>query len=189
MGKRRRQMSWSILNAEAPHRSAPSKQKRNGVGSMRHQEKIKVQRRRRRKLLRLFAAAAVCALLFEEQAAVLYVLSTLAACGVLMVLAFSNLGARDAKRNAAHALTNSTSKDIATSSPTNIPPASSTLFQFRPKSLRLTRVVAERPIRVLPHGSFVGGLGPSTAKTTLRVTPCIVRSPSTDSSPSPFFEI
>ena len=156
---------------------------------MRHQEKIKVQRRRRRKLFRLFAAAAVCALLFEEQAAVLYVLSTLAACGVLMVLAFSNLGARDAKRNAAHALTNSTSKDIATSSPTNIPPASSTLFQFRPKSLRLTRVVAERPIRVLPHGSFVGGLGPSTAKTTLRVTPCIVRSPSTDSSPSPFFEI
>ena len=64
---------------------------------MRHQEKIKIQRRRRRKLFWLFAAAAVCALLFEEQAAVLYVLSTLAACGVLMVLAFSNLVARDAK--------------------------------------------------------------------------------------------
>src|ERR1043165_6857641 len=97
--------------------------------------------------------------------------------------------AEKSRGNAAHGLMNSTSKDIATSSPTNIPPASSTLFQFRPKSLRLTRVVAERPIRVLPHGSFVGGLGPSTSKTTLRVTPCIVRSPSTDSSPSPFFEI
>lgn len=64
---------------------------------MRQQEKIKIQRRRRRKLFRLFAVAAVCALLFEEQAAVLYVVSTLAACGVLVALAFSNLGARDAK--------------------------------------------------------------------------------------------
>jgi len=59
---------------------------------MRHQEKIKRQRRRRRKLFWLFAAAAVCALLFEEQAVVLYMLSTLAACGALMVLAFSSLG-------------------------------------------------------------------------------------------------
>ena len=75
---------------------------------MRHWEKIKIKRRRRRKLFRLFAAAAVFALLFEEHAAVFYVLSTLAACGVLMVLAFSNLGARGAKmqsvavREAAH---------------------------------------------------------------------------------------
>ena len=59
---------------------------------MRHQEKIKIQRRRRLKLFWLFAAAAVCALLFEERAAVLYVLSTLATCGVLLVLAFSNFG-------------------------------------------------------------------------------------------------
>jgi len=84
------------------------KTKRKGVGSMRHEEKIKIQRRRRRKLFWLFAAAAVSALLLEEQAAVLYVPSTLAACGVLMVLAFSNLGATDAKmqtvaiREAAH---------------------------------------------------------------------------------------
>ena len=58
---------------------------------------MKIQRRHRRKLFWLFAAAAVCALLFEEQAGVLYVLSTLAICGVLMVLAVSNLVARDAK--------------------------------------------------------------------------------------------
>ena len=58
---------------------------------------MKIQRRRRRKLFWLFAATAVCALLFEEQAAVLYVLSTLAICGLLMVLAFLNLGARDAE--------------------------------------------------------------------------------------------
>lgn len=63
---------------------------------MRHEEKIKIQRRRRRKLFWLFAAAAVCALLLGEQAAVLYVLSTLAICGLLMVRALSNLVARDA---------------------------------------------------------------------------------------------
>jgi hypothetical protein len=76
--------------------SAPSKQ-RKGVGSMRHQNKMKIQRGRRRKLFWLFAAAAVCALLFEEQAAVLYVLSTLAICGLMIVVAFSNLEARDAE--------------------------------------------------------------------------------------------
>jgi hypothetical protein len=76
--------------------SAPSKQ-RKGVGSMRHQNKMKIQRGRRRKLFWLFAAAAVCALLFEEQAAVLYVVSTLATCGLLIVVAISNLEARDAE--------------------------------------------------------------------------------------------
>lgn len=68
-----------------------------GVGSMRLQNKIKIQRRRVRKLFWLFAAAAVCALLFEEQAVVLYVVSTLATCGVLIVVAISNLEARDAE--------------------------------------------------------------------------------------------
>ncbi len=62
---------------------------------MRYQNKIKIQRRRVRKLFWLFAAAAVCALLFEEQAAVLYVVSTLATCGLLIVVAISNLEARD----------------------------------------------------------------------------------------------
>lgn len=60
-------------------------------------ENIKIQRRRVRKLFWLFAAAAVCALLFEEQAAVLYVVSTLATCGLLIVVAISNLEARDAE--------------------------------------------------------------------------------------------
>ena len=67
---------------------------------MRHQNKIRIQRRRRRTLFWLLAALAVCALLFEEQAAVLYVLSTLAICGLLMVVAFSNLEARDAEMQA-----------------------------------------------------------------------------------------
>jgi hypothetical protein len=68
---------------------------------MRRQNKIKIQRRRRRKFFWLFAAAAVAALLFEEQVAVLYVLSTLAICGLLIVVAFSNLEARDAEMQAA----------------------------------------------------------------------------------------
>ena len=67
------------------------------VGSMRHQDRMKIQRRRRRKLFWLFAALAVCALLLGEQVAVLYVLSTLAMCGLLIVVAFSNLEARDSE--------------------------------------------------------------------------------------------
>jgi len=68
---------------------------------MRHQDKIRLQRRRRRKFFWLFAAAAVSALLFAEQIAVLYVLSTLAMCGLLIVVAFSNLEARDAEMQVA----------------------------------------------------------------------------------------
>ena len=68
---------------------------------MGHQDKMKTQRRRRRKLFWLFAALAVCALLFEEQVAVLYVLSTLAICGLMIVVAFSNLEARDAEMQTA----------------------------------------------------------------------------------------
>ena len=68
---------------------------------MRRQNKMKIQRRHRRKFFWLFAAAAVCALLFDEQVAVLYVVATLAMCGVLIVVAFSNLEARDAEMQAA----------------------------------------------------------------------------------------
>src|SRR5690348_1855098 len=77
---------------------------------------------------------------------------------------------------------------MVTSSPTRIPPVSSAAFQVNPKSLRLIFVVADNPIRVLPHGSFVGSLGPSTVKVTGRVMPWIVSSPATDSSPPPSFE-
>jgi len=59
-------------------------------------KKLKLQRRRHRRFFWLFAAAAVSALLYEEQVAVLFVLSTLAICGLLIVVAFSNLEARDA---------------------------------------------------------------------------------------------
>jgi hypothetical protein len=58
---------------------------------------MRLQRRRRRTLFWLFAAAAVSALLFLEQVAVLYVVSTLAVCGLMLVVAFSNLEARDAE--------------------------------------------------------------------------------------------
>lgn len=64
---------------------------------MKHYEKMIRQRRRRRKLFWLFAAAAVCALLFAEQVAVLYVLSTLVICGLMIVVALSNLEVRDAE--------------------------------------------------------------------------------------------
>jgi hypothetical protein len=80
--------------------SAPSKQTK-GVGSMRRQNKMKIQRRRRRKLFWLFAAAAVSALLFEEQAAALYVLLSLATCGLLMAVAISNLESRHAEMKVA----------------------------------------------------------------------------------------
>ena len=63
---------------------------------MRHRDKMRIKRRRRRKLFWLFAAAAVSALLFADQVAVLFVLSTLAVCGLMIVGAFSNLEARDA---------------------------------------------------------------------------------------------
>ena len=56
---------------------------------MRHREKIKIQRRRRRKLFWLLAAAAVSALLLEEHIAVVYVVSAVAICGLMMVLALS----------------------------------------------------------------------------------------------------
>jgi hypothetical protein len=78
--------------------NALSKQTKR-VGSMR-KNRLRLQRRRRRKFFWLFAAAAVAALLFDEQVAVLYVLATLAMCGLLIVVAFSNLEARDAEMQA-----------------------------------------------------------------------------------------
>ena len=68
---------------------------------MRRQNKLKLKRRRRRWFFWLFVAAAVSALLFQEQIAVLFVLSTLAICGLLLVVAFSNLEVRDAEMQAA----------------------------------------------------------------------------------------
>jgi hypothetical protein len=85
---------------EAPHMSEPSKQTK-GVCSMSRHNKLKLQRRRRRRFFWLFAAAAVSALLFGEQVAVLYVLSTLAICVLLSVVAFSNLEAKDAEMHGA----------------------------------------------------------------------------------------
>jgi len=53
-------------------------------------------KRRYRKFAWIFGSTAiVIALLYWEQAAVLYVLSTLAMCALLLVVAFSNLEARD----------------------------------------------------------------------------------------------
>ena len=55
-----------------------------------------LRKRRDRKFAWIFGASAiVIALLYWEQAAALYVLSTVAMCAVLLVVAFSNLEARD----------------------------------------------------------------------------------------------
>jgi predicted Zn-dependent protease len=52
--------------------------------------------RRHRKLLWIFGATfTISALLYWEQAGLLFVLSTLAVCALLLVVAFSNLEARD----------------------------------------------------------------------------------------------
>jgi peptidoglycan/LPS O-acetylase OafA/YrhL len=49
-----------------------------------------------RKFLWIFGGAfTICALLYWEQTALLYVLSTLAMCGLMLVVAFSNLEAKD----------------------------------------------------------------------------------------------
>ena len=64
---------------------------------MRRNSKSRISfKRRYRKFAWIFGSSAiVIALLYWEQAAVLYVLSTLAMCAVLLVVVFSNLEARD----------------------------------------------------------------------------------------------
>ena len=64
---------------------------------MRRNSKSRISfKRRYRKFVWIFGSTAiVIALLYWEQAAVLYVLSTLAMCALLLVIAFSNLEARD----------------------------------------------------------------------------------------------
>lgn len=62
---------------------------------------MKIRRPLHSKFFWLLAAAAVVALLFDEQIAALYVLATLAMSGLLLVVAFSNLEARDAEMQAA----------------------------------------------------------------------------------------
>ena len=58
--------------------------------------------KRRRKFAWVFGASAiVIALLYWEQAAILYVLSTLAICALLLVVMFSNLEARDKEHHQA----------------------------------------------------------------------------------------
>ena len=68
---------------------------------MRRRNKLRTLRRRRRKFFWLFAAAAVVAMLYQEQVAILFVVSTLAICGLLIVVAFSNLEGRDTEMQAA----------------------------------------------------------------------------------------
>ena len=64
---------------------------------MRRNSKSRISfKRRYRKFAWIFGSSAiVIALLYWEQAAVLYVLSTLAMCALLLVVMFSNLEARD----------------------------------------------------------------------------------------------
>lgn len=67
------------------------------VGIMRRNNKRRIRSaRRHRKLLWIFGGTfTIGALLYWEQAGLLFVLSTLAICGLLLVVAFSNLEARD----------------------------------------------------------------------------------------------
>jgi len=71
----------------------------------------KLRKRRYRKFAWIFGSSAVViALLYSEQAAVLFVLSTLAMCALLLVVAFSNLEARDKELHRA-ALENMDARD------------------------------------------------------------------------------
>lgn len=67
------------------------------VGIMRRNNNRRIRSaRRQRKLLWIFGATfMIFALLYWEQSGLLFVLSTLAICGLLLVVAFSNLEARD----------------------------------------------------------------------------------------------
>jgi hypothetical protein len=63
---------------------------------VRRNSKSRVGNRRNRKFAWIFGTSAiVIALLYWEQAAVLYVLSTLAICALLVVVMFANLEGRD----------------------------------------------------------------------------------------------
>lgn len=64
---------------------------------MKRNSKYKMSSKRRyRKFAWIFGSVViVAALLYWEQSAILYVLSTLAMCAILLVVAFSNLEARD----------------------------------------------------------------------------------------------
>lgn len=63
---------------------------------MRRNRKSRTGLKRRRKFVWIFGASAiVIALLYWEQAAVIYVLSTLAMCALLVIVAVSNLEVRD----------------------------------------------------------------------------------------------
>lgn len=77
---------------------------------MRRKSRISFKRRYRKFAWIVGSSAIVIALLYWEQAAVLYVLATLALCAVLLVVAFSNLEARDKELHRA-ALKNMDARD------------------------------------------------------------------------------
>src|ERR1044071_1253831 len=80
-------------------------------------------------------------------------------------------------------LRSSTSMETSTSSPTNTPPVSRVLLYNRPKSLRLSRAVAEAPRLRFPHRSLTSAVGPSTQSTISLVAFLMVKSPVTFSLP------
>ncbi|HEY9500067.1 MAG TPA: hypothetical protein VIR01_00405 [Pyrinomonadaceae bacterium] len=75
------------------------------------------RRSKQKKSLRKFAwllgaTAAICALLYWEQTALLYVVSTLAMCGLMLVVAFSKLKEKDEELNPINSDEAVTSKDM-----------------------------------------------------------------------------
>ena len=87
---------------------------------MRRRESRINSKRRHRKFAWIFGASAVViALLYWEQAAVLYVLSTLAICALLLVVMFSNLETRDKELHQA-ALEKMNARDAESTRPTSV---------------------------------------------------------------------
>lgn len=87
---------------------------------MRRSESGRGVKPRYRKFAWIFGASAVViALLYWEQAAVLYVLSTLAICALLLVVMFSNLETRDRKLHQA-ALEKMDARDAESTRPTSL---------------------------------------------------------------------
>jgi len=72
------------------------------VSMSRKAEKTRRRTSRRKYIWIIGSVAVVSALLYWEQAALLYVLSTLMVCALLLVVAFSDLEGRDRKLNSSN---------------------------------------------------------------------------------------
>ena len=104
----------------SPHEAMAKPQ----VSMSRKAERTRRRTSRRKYIWIIGSVAVVSALLYWEQAALLYVLSTLMVCALLLVVAFSDLEGRDRKLNSSTSSDDVGARfDAATSAPSPTPTA------------------------------------------------------------------